>query len=201
MLVLLAGLNAPLGLLALSLAAALAPLSLRQDLLWLASPALRWLWSVLLVGQFLADLYFVPATVKDGAYLQRSRIVNAYLHARIQSFFRPLVAALVLAALLSPLQAQTAAILGFVGGTAIYWSTAWVREQVAMSRGAVFLLIVEMVKNLVALGAAVLAAVFAPFGLALLVGFCAPVALWATRLRRERSLYPAYGGGIAPEDS
>jgi hypothetical protein len=199
-LVILAGLNAPLGMWALALVTT-APLILRPELTWLVSPTMMWLWSGLLVFQFLADLYFVPATVKDVTYLHRARTANAYLHARLQSFLRPLAAALVLAAIPSELSAQTAAVGGFVCGTAIYWSMAWVREQVAISRGSVILLVIEMAKNVVALVATAVVALLAPLAFALLAGWLSLMAVWAARLRREQLLYPAYGGAIVPEDS
>ena len=200
-LVVLAGLNPLLGILAIGLAVTTIDLVLRTELAWVADPRLIWLWTVLLVLQFLADLYFVPATVKDRAYLHSARTVNAYLHARLQSFFRPLAAAVVLAALPLPLPAQSAAVLGFVGGTAVYWSSAWVRERVAISRGSVVLLLVETAKNVVGLGVAVLAGWVAPLALGLLGSLLIPVVLWAARLRREQMRYPAYGGRVAPEDS
>ena len=200
-LVILAGLNAPLGALALALVSASAMLALRAEVAWLASPAVVWLWSALLILQFLADLYFMPATVRDRAYLHRARTANAYLHARLQSLVRPLVAALILAALPLPLGVQATAVVGFVLGTAIYWGTAWVREQVAMSRGSVILLITEMVKNVAAVGIAVLTLTSAPLALACLVYIVLVLSLWAGRLRREQTLYQGYGGRIAPEDS
>ncbi len=200
-LVILAGLNAPLGALALVMASASATLALRAELAWLASPGVIWLWSALLIVQFLADLYFMPATVRDHPYVHRERTANAYLHARLQSLVRPLIAALVLAALPLPLGVQAAAVVGFVMGTAVYWGTAWVREQLAISRGSVILLITEMAKNAVALGAAVLATSSAPLALACLVYIMLVLALWAGRLRREQTLYLRYGGRIASEDS
>lgn len=199
--VMLAGLNAPLGVLAVSLAAASTSLVLRPELRWMGSTGTLWLWSLILVLQFLADLYFVPSTVRDRAYLHDARVLNAHLHTRLQSFLRPLAAALVLAALPSPLSAQGAAILGFVAGTAIYWATAWVREQIAVSRGSVILLIAEMAKNLVALVAAVLAGPLAPVAFGLLLWLMLTIGLWAGRLHREQRRYPAYGGPVAPEDS
>jgi hypothetical protein len=200
-LVTLAGLSAPLGMLALSLAAVRGPLMLRPELSWTVSPWMIWLWTVLLALQFLADLYFVPATVKDRLYLHQARVVNAYLHARLQSLLRPLAAALVLAALPSPLAAQNAAVLGFVCGTALYWGTAWVREQVAISRGSVILFAVEMAKNMIGLMIALIASTIPPLVFGMLICLLAPIALWAGRLRREQLLYPAYGGRIARKDS
>jgi hypothetical protein len=200
-LVTLAGLSAPLGMLALSLAAMSGPLMLRPELSWTGSPWMIWLWTVLLALQFLTDLYFVPATVKDRLYLHQARVVNAYLHARLQSLLRPLAAALVLAALPSHLAAQNAAVLGFVCGTALYWGTAWVREQVAISRGSVILFAVEMAKNIIGLMIALIASTIPPLVFGMLICLLAPIALWAGRLRREQLLYPAYGGRIARKDS
>lgn len=200
-LVVLAGLNAPLSVVALWMAAAAAPIVLRHELAWIASPSAIWLAVGTLALQFLADLYFVPATVRDRAYVGEDRVVNAFLHARFQSFFRPLVAGLVFAALPTPASTQMAAAAGFLLGTAIYWGSAWVREQVAISRGSVILLIVEVLKNILALGAAVLVTLSPSVALVLIGGALVPLALWAARLHREQSLYPAYGGRIAPEDS
>jgi hypothetical protein len=157
-------------------------------------------WSSLLAVQVIADLYFVPVTVQDRTYLDPRRVVNAHLHARLQSFVRPMVAAAVVAAVPLSLHMQMAAVLGFVAGTAIYWATAWVREQLAMSRGSVLLLIVEVVKNSVGLACAALTGAASPLALALLLAIVAPIGMWAARLHRERLLYPPYGGGLAPED-
>ena len=201
-LVLLAGLNPLLALVALSLAASNGQLTPRDELAWATGPYMLGLWSALLMVQVVADLYFVPATVRDRAYLDPLRVLNAYLHARLQSFFRPLTAAIVLAALPLPLPVQSAAVLGFVAGTAIYWATAWVREHVAMSRGSMLLLLVELIKNGAGLAAAVLLGWAPSLALALLLGtVVTPIGVWAARLRRERILYPPYGGHLAPEDS
>src|SRR3712207_4325786 len=147
-LVVLAGLNPPLALWALGVVSSRLPVAVRTELLWLVESPMWWVWSACLALQFLADLYFVPASISDRAYLHSARVVNAHLHARFQSFVRPLAAALVLAALPTPWPAQTAAVGGFILGVAIYWSTAWAREQVAMRRGSVMLLLLEMAKNL-----------------------------------------------------
>ena len=200
-LVVLAGLNPPLTLLALGFASGHLPVGIRSELLWLIEPPMWWIWSGFLVLQFLADLYFIPASISDRPYLHSARVVNSYLNARLQSFVRPLVAALVLAALPLPLPAQSAAVVGFIAGTAIYWSTAWVREQVAMSRGSVILLLVEMAKNLSALVVVVLVNWSPPLALGALGVFLTAMTWWATRLRRELSLYSSYGGRVAPEDS
>src|SRR3712207_4102534 len=93
-LVVLAGLNPPLALLAFGFASSRLPVAIRGELLWLVEPPMWWLWSALLVLKFLADLYFVPASVSDRPYLHSSRVVNSYLNARLQSFLRPLSAAL-----------------------------------------------------------------------------------------------------------
>ena len=199
-LVLLAGLNPALALVALGLAVTNGRLIPRAELAWATDPSMLGLWSVWLALQVIADLYFVPATVQDRTYLDPPRIVNAYLHARLQSFVRPLVAAVVMAALPLPIPAQIAAVLGFVAGAAIYWATAWVREHVAMSRGSVLLLIVEVIKNSVGLAGAALAGWAAPVALGLLLAMVAPIGVWALRLRRERLRYPPYGGGLASED-
>ena len=200
-LVVLAGLNPPLSILGLTLATASTHVALHAELAWLVDPAVVWMGTGVLALQFLADLYFVPATVKDRAYIHPARIVNAYLHARFQSLIRPLAAALVLAALPVGLPAQSAAVLGFVCGTAIYWLTAWVREHVAMRRGSLVLLLVETAKNVVGLLVALVAGLSAPLALGLLGSLLIPMALWAARLRRDQLLYPAYGGGSASKDT
>lgn len=200
-LVLLCGLNPLLGVLALSVGATSLGIAAGNEMAWVADPRLLWLWLTLLALQFLADLYFVPTIVRDRAYLHPARYMNAYLHTRLQSFFRPLAGAVVLAALPLPLSADIAAVAGFVGGTLIYWSSAWVREHIAASRGSVVLLLVETAKNVAGLGAAVLLGYFAPLALGLLVSLLLPVAVWTARLRREQQLYPIYGGRVASEDS
>jgi hypothetical protein len=200
-LVLLTGLNPMLGVVALSLTFFSQGVAPRPEFDWAANPRLLWLWALLLALQFLADLYFVPATVRDQSYLQLTRVVNAYLHARLQSFVRPLTAAIVLATLPTPLAAQSSAVMGFIGGTAVYWLTAWIREQVAISRGSFVLLLLEMLKNLGGLMAAVLVGWAAPLSLIMVGGMLAAAAWWAERLRREQSQYPPYGGKVAPEDS
>jgi hypothetical protein len=199
-LVLLTGLNPLLGPVALGLAVANGRLVPRSELGWATTPYMLALWSTLLALQVIADLYFVPARVQDRAYLDPPRVVNAYMHTRLQSFLRPMSAAVVLAAVPLAMPVQTAAVLGFAAGTAIYWATAWVREHVAMSRGSVLLLIVEVVKNGVGLACAALAGWAASMALALLLIITVPIGIWAARLRRERLLYPPYGGGLAPED-
>ncbi|HZG68744.1 MAG TPA: hypothetical protein VEZ12_18510 [Herpetosiphonaceae bacterium] len=200
-LALLAGLNPLLALVALGLAVSNGRLTPRDELAWATGPYMLGLWSALLMVQVVADLYFVPATVRDRAYLDPLRVLNAYLHARLQSFFRPLIAAIVLAALPLPHPVQSAAVLGFVAGTAIYWATAWVREHVAISRGSMLLLLVEVIKNGAGVAAAVLLGWAPSLALTLLVSMITPTAVWAARLRREQILYPPYGGHLAPEDS
>ena len=200
-LLLLAGLNPMLALVALGLAAFNGQLMPRDELAWATAPHMLAAWSGLLMLQVSADLYFVPASVRDRAYLDPPRVVNAYLHARAQSFFRPLVAAVVLAALPLPLQVQSAAVLGFVAGTAIYWATAWVREQAAISRGSVLLLLAEVIKNGVGLAAAALVGWAPSLALALVLAMLTLIGIWAARLHRERILYPPYGGQLAHEDS
>jgi hypothetical protein len=199
--VLLAGLNAPLALVALQLAIYSVRLSVRPDLAWLVGPAMIWIWSAALALQFVADLYFVPATVRDRSYIHPKRFVNAYLHARFQSLLRPSAAALTFAALPLPLPAQSAAVIGFVGGATVYWASAWVREQVAISRGALLLVLLELGKNISGLIITALAG-FLPLGaLGVIAGLALLAVLWATRLHRERLLYKGYGGQVAAEDS
>ena len=200
-LVVLAGLNAPLAGLALCLAVAGSQIIVHTELRWLVEPSMMWLWSGLLVLQFLADLHFVPVTVRDRAYLHNRRFVNAHLNTRFQSLARPLVGALTIASLPLALQPQTAAVIGFVIGTAVYWTTAWIREHVAISRGSVILLIVEMTKNIAGLVVVVVAGVVPTLALLLLVSWIVPMALWTARLQREQATYPTVGGQIAQDDS
>ncbi len=188
-LVMLAGLNPLLGILALSLTFLSQGVAPRAELSWFAEPRLLWLWALLLGLQFLADLYFVPASARDRAYLHEARTVNAYFHARFQSFVRPLAAATILAALPTPLAAQSSAVVGFVAGTALYWATAWVREQVAINRGSIMLLLLEMLKNLVGFVAAILVGWTAPLALGLVGALLVSLGWWAERLRREQLQY------------
>lgn len=200
-LILLAGLNAPLALLALQLAIYSAHLSIRPDLAWLVGPAMLVLWSAALVVQFAADLYFVPATVRDRSYIHPKRFVNAYLHARFQSLLRPTAAALTFAALPLPLPAQSAAVIGFVGGAIIYWVSAWVREQVAIRRGALLLVLLELGKNISGMIITILTG-FLPIGaLAITITLALLTVLWAVRLQRERLFYEGFGGQVAAKDS
>ena len=200
-LVILAGLNPILGMLALWLAALTMPMVLRPELGWLLAPWLPWTLGALLVLQFLADLYFVPATVRDRGYLRSGRMINSHLNTRFQSLLRPLAAAVALAALPLPVSVQGMAVLGFLAGTGIYWLTAWVREQLAISRGSLILLLAETAKNMIAVVVAALAGWTPPLALAILASLLVTMTWWAARLRREQQLYPAYGGRIAPKDS
>jgi len=199
--VLLAGLNAPLGLVAVQLVIAGMGIATRPDLVWIVGPVMLWVWIGALALQFAADLYFIPATAKDRSYLNPQRVVNAYLHARFQSLVRPAAAALAFAALPLPLPAQSAAVIGFVGGAAVYWTTAWIREQVAISRGALLLVLLELGKELAGLIIAGLVAFLPLVALALVLGPALLTTLWAARLQRERSLYGPLGGQVASEDS
>lgn len=188
-LVMLAGLNPLLGILALSLTFLSQGVAPRPELSWFAEPRLLWIWALLLGLQFVADLYFVPASTRDRVYLHEVRTVNAYLHARLQSFVRPLAGATILAALPMPLAAQSSAVVGFVAGTALYWATAWVREQVAINRGSIMLLLLEMLKNLVGFVAAILVGWAAPLALGLVGALLVSLGWWAERLRREQLQY------------
>jgi hypothetical protein len=199
-LVMLAGLNAPLAGLALGLAVASLQIVVVGELRWLVEPPMLWVWSALLVAQFLADLFFVPATVRDRAYVHSQRFVNAHLHTRFQSLVRPFVGALALAALPLGVQAQMAATVGFVLGTAVYWTTAWIREHVAVSRGSVILLILEMTKNVTGLMVVWLASIVPTLALVMLGSWLVPVVLWTARLQREQSAYSTLGGQIAQDD-
>src|SRR4051794_1345225 len=98
-LVVLAGLNAPLALVALGLAVVYGRVAPRPELAWGSTEHMLGLCFFLLAMQVVAALSFVPATVQDRAYIDPPRVLNAHLHARLQSFFRPMVAAFVMAAL------------------------------------------------------------------------------------------------------
>lgn len=201
MLIMIAGFNAPLAASALSLATLSGLITLRPDLVWLGTP---WALSIalLLLGvQLLADLYFVPITVKDVMYLNPQRTQNNYLHARVQSLFRPLVAAIITGALPLPGADWMRAVLGFTGATACYWLSAWVREHVAVTRGALVLLCIETLKNAVLLLLALITFWLPLLALGLLVALMLPVIVWTTRLQREHILYASYGGQRAGEDS
>ena len=201
MLILLAGLNAPLALCALSLAAINNVVALRPDLAWIGSPLVFGVAIVLLAAQLLADLYFVPITVRDVLYLNPHRTHNNYLHARVQSLLRPLVAALLTGALPLPMIDWMSAVLGFSCATGCYWLSAWVREHVAVTRGALVLLFLETLKNAWLLVLAGLTFWFAPLALGLLLVLVLPVIAWTARLQREHIMYASIGGQRAGEDS
>lgn len=200
-LIVLAGLNAPLAMCALSLAAINGLLPLRPELAFIGTPWFAVGALLLLAVQLLADLFFVPITVMDRAYLSPQRTHNNYLHARAQSLLRPLTAALLLAALPLPIPDWTAAVLGFSGATGVYWLTAWVREYVALTRGALVLLIVETLKNAVLLPLALLAVWLPLLALALLLLLLLSFAAWTQRLEREHRLYVREGGPRAGQDT
>lgn len=200
-LIIIAGLNAPLAACALSIAALNGLVELRPEMAWIGTP-----WGCvamlgLLVAQLLADLFFVPITVKDRIYLNPARTDTAYLHARVQSLFRPLVAAVITAALPLPLSDLTAAVFGFSSATACYWLSAWIREYVAITRGALILLVLETLKNALLLIAALLVFWLPPLALGLLAGLLFPTVAWTMRLQQEHMLYAHYGGQSAGEDT
>lgn len=199
-LLVLAGLNAPLAAVALSLAALNGLVVLRPEFAWIGTPWLCLTVLALLVLQLLADLYFVPITVKDRIYLNPQRTHNNYLHARIQSLVRPLTAAAIVAALPLPISDLAAAVCGFTLATGIYWLTAWIRECVAISRGALVLLVLETLKNALLLLLALLVFLLPLLALVLLLLLVLPTIVWTTRLQRERLLYAHYGGQSAGED-
>jgi hypothetical protein len=157
---------------------------------------------LLLLVQLCADLYFVPATVKDRRYLHPRRVHYAYLHARAQSLFRPLCAALIAAAVLVPsVPDWRMALLGFCGATAMYWLSAWMREYVAQTRGTLVLIALETAKNVLLVPLVVLAFLAPFFAVALAVAMLAPTAWWTAGLQREFQLYPPHGGQRASEDA
>lgn len=200
-LILLTGLNAPLAACALALATLNGSIVLRPDSTWIGS-----LWfsalSLFFLGlQLLADLYFVPITVRDRIYLNPQRTQNNYLHARAQSLLRPLVAAVIIGVLPLPIPDWTAAVFGFTSATACYWLSAWIREQVAVTRGALVLLILETFKNALLLVLALVTFWLPPLALGLLVLLLLPMISWTMRLQREQPWYMQYGGQGVGEDS
>lgn len=200
-LMVLAGLNAPLAMCALGLAAINGLLPLRPDLALIGTPTFAVVSLALLAAQLLADLYFVPITVMDRAYLSPQRTDYNYLHARAQSLLRPLTAALLLAALPLPIPDWTAAVLGFTGATGIYWLTAWAREYIALTRGALVLLVIETLKNALLLPLALLAVWLPLLALALLLLLLLPIVPWTQRLEREHRIYLREGGPRAGHDT
>jgi hypothetical protein len=200
-LIVISGLNAPLAACALSIAALNGLVALRPELSWIGAPWTCVLTLFLLVVQLLADLYFVPITVKDRIYLNPLRTHTAYLHARAQSLFRPLVAAVITAALPLPLADWMAAVFGFSSATACYWLSAWIREYVAMTRGALILLVMETIKNALLIMLALVAFWLPVLALVLLGGLLFPTVVWTMRLQHEHMLYAHYGGQSAGEDT
>jgi hypothetical protein len=200
-LIVLAGLNAPLAMCALSLAAINGLLPLRPELAFIATPAFAVVSLLLLAAQLLADMYFVPITVMDRAYLSPQRTHSNYLHARVQSLLRPLTAALLLAALPLPIPDWTAAVLGFSGATAVYWLTAWIREYIAVTRGALVLLTVVTFNNALLLPLALLAVWLPLLALALLLLLLLPFVSWTMRLEREHRVHLREGGPRAGQDT
>jgi hypothetical protein len=200
-LVIVAGLSAPLAICALSLAALNGWLLLRPEFAWIGLPWLFGAACIAFVIQVGADLYFVPITVKDGMYLNPRRMYNAYLHARVQSLLRPLAAALVVAALPLPLADWIAAVGGFTGAAGCYWLSAWIREYVAVTRGALLLFVLETLKNALLIPLAVLVFWLPPLGLGLLIAMLVPAVLWTARLQHEHTVYTRYGGQHVGKDA
>lgn len=193
-LLLMAGFNAPLAAVVLSLAALNGVIVLRPDFAWIGTPWLCAVVLALLVLQLLADLYFVPITAKDKVYLNPQRTHNNYVHARMQSLVRPLFAAAIMAALPLPISDSTAAIVGFSIVTGCYWLSAWIREMVAMNRGALVLLVLETLKNALLLLLSLVVFWVPLLALGLLLLLLLPTIAWTLRLQREQLLY-AYDGG------
>jgi uncharacterized membrane protein len=200
-LIIIAGLNAPLAACALSIAALNGLVELRPEAAWIGTPWACVVTLCLLMAQLLADLFFVPITVRDRIYLNPRRTHTAYLHARVQSLFRPLVAAVITAALPLPLPDWIAAVFGFSSATACYWLSAWIREYVAITRGALILLVLETLKNALLIMLALLAFWLPPLALVLLIGILFPTIAWTMRLQQEHMLYAHYGGQSAGEDT
>ncbi len=195
-----AGFSAPLAICALSLAALKGWLLLRPEFAWIGLPEMFGVALIAVLIQICADLYFVPITVKDRMYLNPRRMRHAYLHARIQSLLRPLAAALVVATLPLPLADWTAAVVGFTGAAACYWLSAWIREYVAVTRGALVLFVLEMLKNALLIPLAVLTFWLPPLVLTFLITMLVPTVLWTVRLQHEHTVYTLYGGQRVGED-
>ena len=194
-LVILTGLDAPLGALALALLVANGAVTLRPEFAGLTAGWLMAVYGLLAAAQVAADWYFIPIRARDQRYLDPRRTLNAYLHSRFQSLLRPLAAALVLAALPTNYPTQPIAVVGFVLGAAVYWFSAWVREYAAITRGTLVLVLLETVKHIALLGAALLLLWLPLAALAWLAALLLPTALWTLRLQREHALiYPAIGG-------
>lgn len=200
-LIIFAGLNAPLAVCAFSLAVLNGLVEVRPELAWIGQPSFFLFALALLVLQLLADLYFVPITVKDCLYLKPERTHNSYLHARVQSLIRPLAAAVITSALPLPVPDWTTAVFGFTSATGVYWLSAWIREYVAMMRGALVLLALETLKNALLMVLALFTFWFPPLALLLLLLLLLPAIAWTMRLQREQLLYVHYGGQRAGEDS
>lgn len=200
-LIVVAGLNGPLAVCAVSFAVFNQMIEVRPEFAWLGEPWLLTLALTLLLVQCCADLYFVPITVKDWRYLNPNRIHNAYLHARMQSLFRPLCGALVGAAMLVPMEDWAMAVLGFCGAAAIYWLSAWIREFVARTRGAIVLIALETAKNILLFPVVMLVFWMPLLAIVVLSIMLTPTALWTLRLQREYWLYAPYGGQRAGEDA
>lgn len=199
-LLVLAGLNAPLAACVLSVAALGGFVELQPTFRWIATPWFCSIAFMVLAIQLLADLYFVPITVKDRIYLNPQRTQNNYLHARVQSFFRPLVGAILAAALPLPVPDWLAAVCGFAIASGCYWFSAWIREHVAISRGAIVLLVLETLKNALLIGLALLVFWRPPLALGLLVVLLAPVIIWTLQLQQEQSIVTFNGGQRVGED-
>ncbi|WP_026369779.1 hypothetical protein [Kallotenue papyrolyticum] len=195
-----AGLNAPLALCTLSLAVAAELIAVRAPQSWLGTPWCIALAAGLLIAQVIADLYFVPISVRDHRYLHPRRTHNNYLHARVQSLYRPLTGALVAAALPLPLADWSSALIGFSVALGGYWLSAWIREYIALMRGAIVLVTVEALKHVVLIPIAALTFWLPPLALLLLVALLVPVVAWSVRLQGEYAR-TIYGGQSVSEDA
>lgn len=200
-LLLVAGLDAPLAALALCFLVLDDKLVLRGE--WGALTTGVWavLYALLAVVQWAADVYFVPIRVRDGRYLDPRRTTNAYLHARAQSLLRPLIAAILVAALPTALPVQPLAVVGFLVGTAVYWFSAWVREYAALRRGVIVLVLLETLKHAGLLGVVFLMVWLPSFALVGLLALLLPAVWWTARLQREQAPWTTYGGAGVSDDA
>jgi hypothetical protein len=195
-----AGFNAPLALCALGIATNQGLIEPRAPLHWLGEPWFIGFAFTLLIIQLLADLYFVPITVRDRSYLNPYRTHNNYLHARVQSLYRPLAGAVIVAALPLPLTDWASAIVGWSVAMGGYWLSAWIREYVAVMRGAIVLLTIETLKNALLLSVAVIVFWLPPLALLVIAACVAPVVGWTLRLKQEYARALIDGGQRVSED-
>ncbi|GAC1564638.1 MAG: hypothetical protein NVS2B7_38670 [Herpetosiphon sp.] len=192
-LVVIAGFDAPLAVLALALLALSGVLPLNGAVWGMPAAVVAAGFGLLAVLQAFLNVYFVPISVRDRQYVSARRTEFSYLHTRFQSLFRPLVSALVVGALPMAAQVQVVAFVGFVMATVLYWYGAWVRERIAMTRGTLVLVAGEMVKQGF-LAFVVTLLFWSPLlAVACLLATLMPTTWWVLRLQRESRPIPMIG--------